>query len=104
MLRVVGWQSSEIIEMVAWENLVLSLMGACIAFLASFVWIRLLNGLFIAQFFIAETGLVPDFPVPSRFLPLPLFFSFLLALLLTMTGSLYNTWRLATIAPAEAIR
>jgi len=28
----------------------------------------------------------------------------LLALLLTMTGSLYNTWRLATVAPAEAIR
>jgi ABC-type lipoprotein release transport system permease subunit len=104
MLRVVGWQSSEIMEMVAWENLVLSLMGACMAFLISFVWIRLLNGLFIAQFFIAETGLVPDFTVPSRFLPLPLFFAFLVSLLLTMTGSLYNTWRLSTIAPAEAIR
>jgi ABC-type lipoprotein release transport system permease subunit len=104
MLRVVGWQSSEIIEMVAWENLVLSLTGACTAFLTSFVWIRLLNGFFIAQFFIAETGVVPDFTVPSRFLPLPLFFAFLLALLLTMTGSLYNTWRFATIAPAEAIR
>jgi ABC-type lipoprotein release transport system permease subunit len=68
------------------------------------VWIRLLNGLFIAQFFIAEAGLVPDFTVPSRFLPLPLFFAFLVSLLLTMTGSLYNTWRLSTIAPAEAIR
>jgi len=104
MLRVVGWQSSEIMEMVAWENLVLSLTGACTAFLTSFVWIRLLNGFFIGQFFIAESGLVPDFTVPSRFLPLPLFFAFLLSLLLTMTGSLYNTWRFATIAPAEAIR
>ena len=65
---------------------------------------RLLNGFFIGQFFIAESGLVPDFTVPSRFLPLPLFFAFLLALLLTMTGSLYNTWRFATSAPAEAIR
>ena len=104
MLRIVGWQSSEIMEMIAWENLALSLMGACMAFLISFVWIRLLNGFFIAQFFIAETGVVPDFTVPSRFLPLPLFFAFLLSLLLTMTGSLYNTWRFATIAPAEAIR
>ena len=104
MLKVMGWQSLEIIEMVAWENLLLSLTGACLAFLSSFIWVKVLNGFFIAQFFIAETGLVPDFPVPSRFLPLPLFFAFLLALILTMSGSLYNTWRCAVTQPAEAIR
>jgi len=57
-----------------------------------------------ALFFISETGLLPDFTVPSRFLPLPLCFAFLLALILTMTGSLYNTWRCAVTEPAEAIR
>jgi len=103
-LKVMGWQSMEILEMVAWENLLLSLMGACLAFLTSFIWVRILNGFFIAQFFISETGLLPDFTVPSRFLPLPLCFAFLLALILTMTGSLYNTWRCAVTEPAEAIR
>ncbi len=104
MLKVFGWQSMEIIEMVAWENIILSLMGACLAFLVSFIWIRVFNGFFIAQFFIAEAGLIPDFTVPSKFLPLPLCFSFLLSLMLTMIGSLYTTWKFATTAPAEVIR
>ena len=104
MLKVMGWQTPEVMEMVLWENLLLSLMGACLAFIIAFLWVQGLNGWFIAQFFIAEAGLAPDFTVPSRFLPLPLFFAFVMALALTMTGSLYTTWRCATTQPAEAIR
>ena len=102
--RNVGWQSMEVLEMIFWENTILSMIGACFAFLVAFIWLRLLNGFFISQFFIAEAGLFPDFTVPAKFLPLPLFFSFLFSMMLTMIGSLYNTWRTATIAPAEVIR
>jgi ABC-type lipoprotein release transport system permease subunit len=79
-------------------------MSACLALFLAFIWIRLLNGFFIAQFFIGESGIVPAFPVPARFFPATAFISFLLTLTLTMTGSLYNSWRIAATPPAETMR
>jgi ABC-type lipoprotein release transport system permease subunit len=67
-------------------------------------WLKLFNGAFIAQFFIAEIGVMAPFPVPSRFLPLPCLFAFVFAVILTMVGSLYSTWKVATVPPVEAMR
>jgi ABC-type antimicrobial peptide transport system permease subunit len=102
--KATGWQTFDVLEMVALENLTLSLTGAPIAILLSFVWLKVFNGAFIAQFFIAEVGLVSRFPVPSRFVPLPIIFSFFFAVILTMVGSLYSTWRTSIIPPSEAIK
>ena len=66
--------------------------------------IRVFNGFFIAQFFIGESGLMPPFPVPFRFIPVAALLSLILALTLTMTGSLYNTWRMAATPAAETMR
>ncbi len=104
VLKATGWQTQEVMEMVTLENLVISLTSAPLAILTAMVWLKLFNGAFIAQFFIAEIGLMAPFPVPSRFLPLPCLFAFLFAMVLTMVGSLYSTWRTATIPPAEAMR
>ncbi|MEW6375000.1 MAG: FtsX-like permease family protein [Thermodesulfobacteriota bacterium] len=104
VLKATGWQTQEVMEMVAMENLVVSLTGAPLAILLAMAWLKWFNGAFIAQFFIAEIGLMAPFPVPSRFLPLPSFFAFLFAIVLTMVGSLYSTWRTATVPPVEAMR
>jgi ABC-type lipoprotein release transport system permease subunit len=104
VLKATGWQTQEVMEMVTLENLVISLTSAPLAILLAMAWLKWFNGAFIAQFFIAEIGLMAPFPVPSRFLPLPCLFAFLFAMVLTMVGSLYSTWRTATIPPAEAMR
>jgi ABC-type lipoprotein release transport system permease subunit len=104
LLKATGWQTQEVMEMVTLENLVVSLTSAPLALLMAMVWLKWFNGAFIAQFFIAEIGLMAPFPVPSRFLPLPSLFAFLFAMVLTMVGSLYPTWRTATIPSAEAMR
>jgi ABC-type lipoprotein release transport system permease subunit len=86
------------------ENLVISLTSAPISILLAMVWLKWFNGAFIAQFFIAEIGLMAPFPIPARFLPLPCLFAFLFAVVLTMVGSLYSTWKTATVPPVEAMR
>ncbi len=103
-LKAVGWQTLDVMEVILWENIFVSVLAACLAFIAAFAWIRGLNGFLIAQFFLGEPGLVPAFPVPARFVPIPAFLSLLLALVLTMTGSLYNTWRMAATPAAETMR
>ena len=104
VLKATGWQTQDVLEMVALENLVISLTGAPLAILLSIVWLKILNGAFIAQFFIAELGLFSRFAVPSRFLPLPALLGFIFAIILTMVGALYSTWKTSIIPPAEAMR
>ena len=97
-------KTGEVLEMVCYENVMLSLAGGTLALGLAFGWMKLTNGLFIAQFFLPETGLVPGFEVPTIFLPASALYAYLLALPLTLTGSLYTTHRTATIPPMEAIR
>lgn len=104
ILKATGWQTQEVMEMVALENFIMSLTSAPLAILMAMVWLKWFNGAFIAQFFIAEIGLMAPFPVPSRFIPLPCLFAFIFAVILTMVGSLYSTWRTATVPPVEAMR
>jgi len=104
VIKATGWQTQEVMEMVALENLVISLTSAPLAILLAMVWLKWFNGAFIAQFFIAEIGLMAPFPIPARFLPLPCLFAFLFAIVLTMVGSLYSTWKTATVPPVEAMR
>ena len=104
VIKATGWQTQEVMETAALENFVISLTSAPMAILLAMVWLKWFNGAFIAQFFIAEIGLMAPFPVPSRFLPLPCLFAFLFAVVLTMVGSLYSTWKTATVPPVEAMR
>jgi ABC-type antimicrobial peptide transport system permease subunit len=103
-MKATGWQIQDVLELVAIENLILSLTAASLAILLAFFWLKVFNGALVAQFFVAEIDLLPRFQVPSRFLPLPCLFSFFFSIILTMTGSLYSTWRTAIIPPAEAMR
>ena len=104
ILKATGWQTQEVLEMVAYENLLLSLTSVPAILLLSMIWLKVFNGAFLAQFFIAEIGLLPDFPVPSKYTPLPVVLAVFFSLILTMVGSIYSSWRAAIIPPAESIR
>jgi len=104
LLKAEGWRTADVLEMVALENLFVSLLCACGAMIFAFVWVRLLRAPLIAPFFIAELPLFPSLSIPARFLPLPLVLSFVFSLVVTMTGSIYFTWRTAITRPADNLR
>jgi ABC-type antimicrobial peptide transport system permease subunit len=66
--------------------------------------IRGLNGILIAQFFVAEVGLVPEVDIPSRYLPFHGLLGLALALCVTLSGGLWSAWRKAQLPPAELMR
>lgn len=104
IMKATGWHTLEVLELISLEQLLISLMGATIAIVLSILWVKALNGAGIAQFFIAEITMLPKFTLPARFLPMPCFLSFFFALMLTMSGSIYSSWKASTEPPVTAMR
>ncbi|MDN3513117.1 MAG: ABC transporter permease [Candidatus Brocadia sp.] len=104
IMKATGWQTLEVLELISFEQLLISLLGATIAIVLSILWIKGFNGAFVAQFFIAEITMLPKFTLPARFLPLPCLLSFFFAFLLTMVGSVYFSWRASTESPVASMK
>lgn len=104
VLKATGWQTHEVLEMVFFESIILAFISAPVAFIISFVWVKLFNAIVIGQIFISGIESIAPFPVPSKFMPLPFIFSFFFSLILTMSGSIYSAWRAAIVPPAEAMK
>ncbi len=104
ILKATGWQTDEVLLRGAVESLVLSWTGACMAFLLTWVWLRVFNGWGVASFFLAGAGIAPDFRVPFRLTPIPFLLAFVLSLVIVLSGTLASLWRAATVAPREAMR
>jgi ABC-type lipoprotein release transport system permease subunit len=104
VMKALGWQTQEVLEMVALENLILSIFSVPFIILAAAGWIYLLNGAGISKFFIASLDIMIPFSVPSRIFPIPVFLGTFLALIMTMVGSIYSTWRTSIVPPSEAMK
>jgi ABC-type lipoprotein release transport system permease subunit len=104
ILKATGWQTDEVLLRGLVESLALSLAGACLALLLAWAWLRLGNACGVAGFFLAGVGAAPDFPVPFRLTPVPALLAFVLSFVVVMTGTLYSSWRSATVPPREALR
>lgn len=104
IMKATGWNTLEVLELISFEQLLISLLGATIAIVLSILWIKLFNGAFIAQFFIAEIPMLPKFTLPARFLPLPCLLSFFFAFILTMVGSIYSSWKASTESPVISMK
>jgi ABC-type lipoprotein release transport system permease subunit len=102
--KAVGWQTTDVLRMVLFEQVLLSVLAACLAYLTSYVWVRGFNGVLVARFFISELGSIAPFEVPASFGVAPLALALLLCLTITLTGGLYTSWRLAVRPPAEGLR
>lgn len=104
IMKATGWQTLEVLELISFEQLLISLLGATIAVVLSILWVKGFNGAFVAQFFIAEITMLPKFTLPARFLSLPCLLSFFFAFLLTMVGSIYSSWRASTVSPVVSMK
>jgi ABC-type lipoprotein release transport system permease subunit len=104
ILKATGWQTDEILLRNTVENFLLSLAGACLAIVLAYVWLSWLNGFWVASIFLAGVDTVPSFNIPFRLTPVPAMLSFLISFVVVMTGTLYTSWRAATVPPMEAMR
>ena len=104
VLKAVGWRTWEVLEKVVLENLLISLTAVSVSILFSMAWIKGLNGILIAQFYVAEVGLIADVDIPSRYLPSHAVFCLVFALGVTLIGSLFSTWQKTHVAPSELMR
>jgi ABC-type antimicrobial peptide transport system permease subunit len=104
VLKAVGWRSWEVLEKIAWENLVISLAAVSLSLLVSMMWIKGFNGILIGQFYIAEVGLVPSVDIPSRYLPSHALLGLGFSLCVTLLGGLFSAWKKAGVPPHELMR
>jgi ABC-type lipoprotein release transport system permease subunit len=104
ILKAIGWQTDQVLLRGAVESLCLSLTGACVALLSAWVWLRLLNGYGIAGLFLSGVQVVPDVPGPFRLTPVPVLLALVLSFVVVFSGTLWCSWRAATVSPREAMR
>jgi ABC-type lipoprotein release transport system permease subunit len=104
IIKALGWQTTEVQEAVALENLLLSLTSVPLIMLASLIWIHLLNGVGVVTFLIPNMGIIVPFPAPSRVFPIPFVLALILAPTLTMVGSVHWTWRAAVVSPMTGMK
>ena len=104
ILKATGWQTDEVILRNLTESFLLSVGGASLSIMIAFVWLKLFNGFWIASIFISGVSYSPSFQIPYVIAPVPAILAFMIALVITMTGTLWSTWRAAVVAPSEAMR
>jgi ABC-type lipoprotein release transport system permease subunit len=104
VMKAVGWRTSEMLGKIGLECLVISLTALSSAILLSMALTKGLNGILIAQFFVAEVGFFPEVDIPSRYLPFHGLLGLGLALCATLSGGLWSAWRKAQRPPAELMR
>ena len=104
VMKALGWQTQEVLRMVALENLILSIISVPLIIFVAAGWIHLLNGAGIAHFFMPARDILVPFSMPSRIFPIPFVLSIMMALILTMVGCIYSTWRTAIVPPSEAMK
>jgi ABC-type antimicrobial peptide transport system permease subunit len=90
--------------MFTFENLILAGISSLLVVGAAAGWVHLFNGAGLAGFFIPNLGILAPFAVPARIFPTPATLGLLVALIMTMVGSIYVTWKLAAVPPAEATK
>jgi ABC-type lipoprotein release transport system permease subunit len=104
VMKALGWQTQEVLEMVTFENLILSVIAMPFVILAAAGWIHLLNGALIARFFVASLNVIIPFSIPARLFPVACFLGMFMAIILAMVGSIYSTWRNSIVPPREAMK
>jgi ABC-type antimicrobial peptide transport system permease subunit len=104
VLRAIGWKTRDVIEKVAFENLAVALAAACLSILLSMAWMKGMNGILIAQFYVSEIGLLPAVDIPTRTLPSHALLLLVFALVVTQIGGLISVWARALRPPRESMR
>jgi len=103
ILKALGWQTGEIIEMRMMESLILGLGGTSIGIVAGFVY-ALLGTPGMSGYCLGCASIYPKFPVPVNCDFQSLVLLFILGVLPLMTISAIPAWLAGVVDPDEAIR
>lgn len=104
ILKATGWQTDEILLRGVVESVLLCLVAASASIVVAFVWLKWLNGLWIASVFLSGVDAVPGFKIPFRLVPVPVLLAFVISAIVVLSGTLYPTWRAAIVPPRDAMR
>jgi ABC-type lipoprotein release transport system permease subunit len=104
ILKATGWQTDEILLRSTVESALLALAGTSISIVLAYIWLHGFNGYGIASVFITGVDPAPGFHVPARLVPVPVLLAALVGFIVVLSGTLYSSWRAATVAPVEAMR
>lgn len=104
LLKAEGWNTTEIIEMIVVENTFVSFLSTALSLILAIIWVRIFRAAMIAPVLIAELPLFPEMDIPAIFTPLCPILATLFSLVVTMSGSIYTTWRTATAPVAAALQ
>jgi len=104
LLKATGWMTDEVLLQGMVESLVLSVIGGATAVLLACGWLELFDAKGVAGIFLPGAEPAPGFRVPFRLAPVPALLGFVVSLAVVSVGTLYSTWRAATVAPALALR
>ncbi len=103
ILKAMGWQTGEIIEMEMMESLILGITGTSIGILAGFVY-ALMGTPGISGYCLGCASIYPKFPVPVHCDLQSIILLFVLGVLPMMVVSAIPAWLAGIIDPDEAIR
>jgi ABC-type antimicrobial peptide transport system permease subunit len=104
LLKAEGWRTVDVLEMVGFENVIVSLVVAAGSLLVAMVLVLGLRAPLIASFFLPDLPAFPEMDIPAHFSPLPAALALMFSLVVTMSGSVFATWRTAITRPAEVLR
>lgn len=103
ILKATGWHTDQVLLRGVCESLVICVVSASTAVMLAYVWLRLMNGYWIASIFLPGAQARPTFRIPFQLTPLPALLGLLLALAIVLTGTIYSSWRAAIARPREAM-
>ena len=104
LLKAEGWSTAEVLEMVAIESVLIGLGVATLAFALAVFFVRVLGAPLLAAYFVADLGAFPEAHIPARFTAPMLVAAVALGVTVTLSGSLWTTWRTARTRPIEVLR
>jgi ABC-type lipoprotein release transport system permease subunit len=104
LLKAEGWSTAEVLEMVALESVMLGLGVATLAFVLAVFFVHALGAPLLAAYFVADLGAFPEARIPARFTAPMLVAAVALGVTVTLSGSLWTTWRTARTRPIEVLR
>lgn len=104
LLKAEGWSTAEVLEMVALESALVGLGVATLAFALAVFFVRVLGAPLLATYFVADLGAFPEARIPARFTPAMLIAAVALGVTVTLSGSLWTSWRTARTRPIEVLQ
>lgn len=105
ILKTCGWSTRDVFARVLAEQLVLAVLGGCLAIVLAYVWLGPLQAPWLRAFFVPESwGTTTRLPLPFVLRGTPALAGLLLAVVMALGAGIVTVWRSASVPPTRAVR